>query len=166
MQIRAFDASKDRDAVYRIWQDVGWMGKGKEAVVDKTLAAGRCLVAETESGVECMVSSTPGTMRYLREDLPMAEYTGVATSHLGRRQGLASRTLARTIAADTADGSRLGRLCVFDQGFYDQVGFGTGTYTHRVAFDPASLRVDVKPRVPRRLGRENLALIHASRLFA
>ena len=31
---------------------------------------------------------------------------------------------------------------MFEQGFYDQVGFGTGAYEHTIRFDPATLLVE------------------------
>jgi predicted acetyltransferase len=103
-------------------------------------------------------------MRYLAADIPFAEVTLVATSRIARRQGLARRTLAQALAASAADGAALARVCVFDQGFYNRVGFGPGSYEHTLLFDPAALKIGVKPRVPRRLTADDLHLIHASRL--
>jgi len=161
---RSYDPTKDKDAVRRIWREAGWLPAGKEDVMDRLLECGQALVAEMNGEPECAVTSTLGSMRYLDQDLPLAEYTSVATSRIGRRQGLAKRVLARTVAADRADGALLGRVCVFDQGFYNQVGFGAGGYEHSVEFDPAALKVTMKARVPRRLTKDDAALIHASRL--
>lgn len=163
MRYRDYDSEKDRPAVCRLLTEVGWLEKGKEEAYDALLAAGRTLVADIDGEAECLVATTPGDMRYLDADLPFAEVTAVATSRIARRQGLAQRLLARSLAASAADGAMLARVCVFDQGFYNQVGFGPGGYEHEIFFDPASLRVEVKPRIPRRLTVEDRELVFASR---
>ncbi|MBN1461193.1 MAG: hypothetical protein JXA57_16820, partial [Armatimonadetes bacterium] len=164
MQWREYDPLRDRDAVHRIWREVGWLPKGKESAVDTFLACGRALVADVDGQAECAVTTAPGLIRYVKEDLPFVEVTGVATSRVARRQGLAQRVLARALAADVADGALLSRVCVFDQGFYNRVGFGPGAYEHTISFDPATLRLNATPRAPQRLGKEDAELMHASRL--
>jgi hypothetical protein len=49
---------------------------------------------------------------------------------------------------------------MFDQGFYDRLGFGTGAYAHRIAFDPATLTVERRFRVPERIGRKRWREVH------
>jgi hypothetical protein len=164
MQIRAYDPTTDKESVYRIFREVGWAEPGKESLFDLTLECGRALVAEIEAAPECIVTTAPGAMRYLSEDLPMVEVTAVATSRVARQQGCARRTLAQALAADAAEGAAVARVCVFDQGFYNHVGFGPGPYEHTLWFDPATLQVGVKPRAPRRLTADDVTLIHASRL--
>ena len=164
MTFRNYDPSKDKDAVHRIIREVGWLEKGKEEVLDASIESARAMVAEVNGEPECIVTTAPGTMRYLDEDLPLVEVTMVATSRVARRQGLAKRLVARAVAADVAEGAIVGRVCVFDQGYYDRVGFGMGSYEHTVAFDPATLKVSVRPRVPRRLAAADVKLIHSSRL--
>jgi predicted acetyltransferase len=83
---------------------------------------------------------------------------------VARRLGFASRLVARALAADVAEGAVVSRVCAFDQGYYDKVGFGPGPYEHTLLLDPAALKVKVKPRVPRRLTKDDAGLIHASRL--
>lgn len=161
---RPYDPGQDKQAVYRILREVGWVEPGKEGALDPTLGCGRALVADIGGSPECVVATAPGSMRYLEVDIPFVEVTLVATSRVARRQGLARGTLANALAADAADGAALARVCVFDQGFYNRVGFGPGGYEHTALFDPAALKISVKPRVPRRLSAEDLDLIHASRL--
>jgi predicted acetyltransferase len=164
MQFRDYDPSKDKDAVHRLLREVGWMEKGKEDLWDAYLSACRVLVADLDAAAECLVGTIPGVIRYLDHDLPMLEVTLVATSHIARRQRLASTLLARALALGAADGALVSRVCVFDQGFYNRAGFGTGGYEHTLLFDPSALKVDVEPRVPRRLTRDDHGLMHASRL--
>jgi hypothetical protein len=88
----------------------------------------------------------------------------VTTSRVARKQGLASRLAAELIAVDAAEGAQVAGLGMFEQGFYDQLGMGTGGYELWASFDPARLRVPVKARVPRRIGKDDWAAVHASML--
>jgi hypothetical protein len=144
--------------------EVGWLEKDKAEMADVWIAASRAMVAEVDGAAECLVLSAPGGLRYLEEDLTLAAVTGVTTSHIARKQGLARRLTARLVAADAADGALVAGLGMFEQGYYDQLGFGTGGYEHWVSFDPARLRVPVNARVPRRITADDWAAVHASRL--
>ncbi len=164
MIIRDFDTERDKEAVYRIWREVGWLEKGKEAQMDCGLYAGTALVAEVNGEAECLVLSTPGTIRYLEEDLSLDAVTGVTTSYVARKQGLAGRVLARSIATRAKEGMLVSGLGMFDQGYYNQLGFGTGGYEHHLRFDPAQLTVSTKARIPRRLTTKDVETIHEVRL--
>jgi hypothetical protein len=164
MIFRAYDAERDKQAAYRIWREVGWMEDGNEEAADIFIQACRAMVAEVGGEAECLVTSAPGEMRYLDEALPFAGVMGVTTSRVARKQGLASRLTARVLAADAADGALVAGLGMFEQGFYNQLGLGTGSYEHWVGFDPARLRVDVEARVPRRVTADDWRAMHASLL--
>jgi hypothetical protein len=163
MRWRDYDPSKDQPAVRRIWQETGWLDEYPERAMDCLLGAGRALVAKIGGEAECLVNSALGHMRYLNEELRFSGCTGVTTSRIARRQGFARRLLARLIAADVADGALVAGLGMFDQGFYDTLGFGTGTYDHWVAFDPAALKVNAAARVPQRLTTDDSTSMHACR---
>jgi predicted acetyltransferase len=162
--LRHYDSSKDRQAVARIWREAGWIEKKEhEEALEAILASGRTFVAELNGEAECMVNCCQGTLRHLKEDIPVSIIGGVTTSRIARRQGLASRLIARSLAEEAAHG-KVALLGMFDQGFYDQFGFGSGTYEHWYTLDPADLLVDVKPRVPVRLTVEDWEEIHRCRL--
>jgi len=155
----------DREAVSRIWREVGWIEKKEhELALDDVLASGQTYVAELDGEAECMVNTCPGTLLYLSQDIPVSIVGGVVTSRIGRRQGLASGLVARSLRNEVSGGSKLGLLGVFDQGFYNRVGFGNGTYEHWYTFDPADIALDEKPRVPVRLTAENWEEMHVSRV--
>ncbi|HPO74879.1 MAG TPA: GNAT family N-acetyltransferase, partial [Armatimonadota bacterium] len=158
---RAYDPERDREATHRIWREVGWLKKGREEAMDRYVRASRALVAEIDGTAECLVLSTPGSLRYLDEDLPFACVIGVTTSYIARRQKLAGRLAARLVAADALDGALVTALGMFEQGFYNKLGFGTGTYEIFYAFDPAHLRVPVSPRVPCRITPDDWEEVHA-----
>lgn len=161
---RNYEPERDRAAVLRIWHETGWIPPGKEEMAGIALSCGRPLVAELDGAAECMVHTAPGTMRYLDQELPFSGVTAVATSRIARQQGLAGRLTALAVALDAAEGALVSGLGMFEQGFYDRLGFGTGPYEHFIAFDPTHLQVPDKARVPRRLGTDDWALVHAARL--
>jgi len=167
MNLRPYDAKKDRDAVHRIWREVGWLEEGEkkeEEAMDFHIGAGRAMVGEVNGAAESLVLTAPGAMRYLEEDLPLCALTGVATSRVARRQSIASRLTALSLALDAAEGALVAVLGAFDQGYYDRLGFGSGSYLHWVKFDPAQLRVKFQHRSPTRLTPEDWEEMHAARL--
>lgn len=164
VKIRDYDPKRDRSAVHRIWLETGWLEKGKERAMDLLVECGRALVAEIGGKAECLVTSAPGIIRYLEEDLPFSGLTCVATSRIARKQGLAKQLTAMTVAANAGEGALVCGLGMFEQGYYDQFGFGTGGYEHIITFDPSSLRSGVKARVPRRITSGDWSMVHASRL--
>jgi len=145
LEYRNYDPEKDKNAVHRIWRETGWLEKGKEEPLDLFVECGRTLVADLDGEAECLVVSAPGTIRYLDEELPFSCITGVTTSRIARKQGLASGLTARTVAADAAEGALVSGLGMFEQGYYDQLGFGSGGYEHWVGFDPSSLNKTLSP---------------------
>ncbi len=164
MDYRDYDAARDRDAAHRIWRETGWLEAGKEESMDLLVGAGRALVAEVAGEAECLALTCPGSIRYLEEELPFACVTGVTTSRVARKQGLAKRLTAAAVARDAADGALVEGLGMFEQGYYDRLGFGAGSSEHWLAFDPAQLNVVVRPRPPHRITVDDWEKTHASRL--
>ncbi|MHC4827771.1 MAG: GNAT family N-acetyltransferase, partial [Planctomycetota bacterium] len=166
MCFRVYDVEKDKDAAHRIWLETGWIEPGHERQMDLFIEAARSWVAEMNGEAECLVNTAPGTVRYLDTDLPMSGVTGVTTSRVARKQGYAARLTAKAIAADAEEGALVSALGMFEQGFYNRLGFGTGGYEHLVSFAPAALRVggQARPRVPRRITPDDWEMVHANRL--
>jgi hypothetical protein len=162
---RPYDASRDRTAVHRIWQEVGWVKEEEHRpALDAFLTTSRTRVADVDGVPECMVASVPGTLRYLKQDLPLSAVTAVVTSLVARKQGLAGRLTAALVADDAARGALVSALGMFEQGYYDRLGFGTGSYEHWLSFDPAQLRVGVRARPPRRLTAGDWPMVHRALL--
>ncbi|KAA3658670.1 MAG: GNAT family N-acetyltransferase [Chloroflexi bacterium] len=161
MIFRLYDSEKDQKAVHRIWHETGWISSADdEKQLDVFLDANRGLVAEVNGEAECLVHSTPGVFRYQTEDLALSAITAVTTSRIARKQGFARRLTAQRIAEDATKGALVSMLGIFEQGYYDQLGYGTGSYEHWISFDPAQLKLDVRARVPKRLRKEDAASIH------
>ena len=166
LSFRPYDAARDQKAVHRIWREIGWIESGQEPHLDIFVDACRSWVAEIDGEAECLVLTTPGTVRHLRDDVPMSCVAAVTTSRVARKQGFAGRLTARAIAADVAEGAHVSALGMFEQGFYNRLGFGTGAYEHMVSLDPSRLRLpDSSPdRVPRRITTDDWQAVHESRL--
>ncbi len=163
--LRDIDPEKDRDSVIRIWKEIGWIEKGKEDIFDILLEAeGGNYVAELKGTPECNVTTTTGNLRYMEDDLPLSVVASVLTSQVARRQGLAAKLTAKAIAESAEEGACLSGLGIFDQGFYNQLGYGTGSYENWVFFDPASLIVEKQVKIPTRITKEDWKAVHRSRL--
>ena len=166
MKLREYEPDRDKDDVLRIYREVGWLTKpGHEKAIAGLIESGRTMVAEIDGNAECMVTTDPGVVRHGTTDLPFTAVTGVTTSRVARKRGLAGRLTARVLADEAAAGSLVAMLGVFEQGYYNQLGFGNGGYEHWCTFDPSLLTVDIKPRIPVRLGDSDWTRMHANRLL-
>lgn len=159
---RAFDFDKDIKAVQRIWIECGWIDDEKD---EREAVAGFFKTGETEVAVmddeaECSVHWTRGTLQYQEETLPMGAVTAVTTSHIARKSGFARQLTARSLARQRDVGMAVSSLGMFDQGFYNLVGYGTGPYEALIQFDPTTLKVDRPFRVPKRLTVDDYQAIH------
>jgi predicted acetyltransferase len=163
MDIRPFDLKEDIRAVERIWYECGWVeNETQAAFVKDFLGTGSCIVGCLDGTPECQVHTVPGTIHHLKTPLKLCAVTAVTTSRIARKQGFARVMTAQQLAAGAENGAEVAALGMFDQGFYDQVGFGTGAYEHMIRFDPTTLLVDSPFRVPSRLTAENWADVHGA----
>jgi len=166
-RIRRTDAAKDQQAIARIWREVGWIDEDEhEKQFEHFLKDAFGLVAEIRGEPEVSVTGHKGRTRYLQTDLPMWGVTSVTVSRVARKQGLAGTLTARSLAEGARRGCTLAMLGMFDQGFYDRVGFGTGSYERFISFDPASLTVTGAPRPPQRFDAGHYEQLHRGLLSA
>ncbi len=166
MNYRKYDPENDAEACHRIWREVGWISEGEEDGADRFWQAGPAYVADIDGSPECMVTTGRGQLRYLDEDLDFHCICGVTTSRIARRQGLASGLTANAVAEGAADGAAVAGLGMFEQGYYNRLGFGTGAYEVTATVDPSLLDIDATPRVPKRLGHGDYEAIHRARLHS
>lgn len=160
---RSYEEERDLAAVTRMWRECGWIDDSDEqaAGLRHFLSCGSTQVADIDGDAEAAVHVASGTFRHQRRDFPLAAITAVTTSHVGRHQGLASRLLAEQLATAASEGAAVSVLGMFEQGFYDRLGYGTGSDEHRHTFDPANLTVPVPRATPVRLGPDDHDEIHA-----
>lgn len=164
MRLRAYDHDRDLEAVRRIWRESGWLEDiADENALEHFVTAGPAVVAEVDGQAECLTCTFRGQTYWLDTPLPMCAVTSVNASRVVRKRGFASRVTARAIAEDAANGAAVANLGIFDQGYYDRLGFGTGSYERLSTFDPAALTVPVPRKAVRRLTKDDWQIVHANR---
>lgn len=161
--IRAY-RPEDLEQAQRVWKEVGWIMDNDYEPLRILLEDSRTQVGLLRGAVESMAITEEGSFRYLDEELPMTIVAAVTTSLVARRQGLAGRTTAQALQKGAEAGDLVAALGIFDQGYYDRLGFATMPYTHRIAFDPAQLIVPQVRRAPHRFDASHSEAIHRSRL--
>lgn len=155
---------RDLEQAKRVWKEVGWIMENDYEPLALLLESSTTQVGLLRDAVESMAITEAGTFRYFQGELPMTVVAAVTTSLVARRQGLAGRTTARALQKGAESGDLLAALGIFDQGYYDRLGFATMPYTHRIAFDPAQLIVPQLSRPPYRFDPSHSEAIHRSRL--
>lgn len=160
-EIRPYNSDTDAVSAARIWREINWIENEKqEKFLDDFIQDSRALVAIHNGEAESLAIGTPGTMMYLNEELPISVVTGITTSRIARKQGLAQRMTSRLIAEEAEAGAVLSTLGIFEQGFYNLFGYGSGGYVHWISFDPANLITRADMRVPVRLSRDDWEQMH------
>ena len=166
MQFRAYDAPRDLPHVARIWQECGWISDdaaGRKQMQVFLEGAEEAWVAEIRGAAECLVVGAFGTLRFQDRDLSYGLISAVTTSFVARHLGLAGGLTAHVAARLAQRGAAVTGLGMFEQGFYDKLGFGTGVYDHFAWLAPRSLRVPRAKRPPLRFGVDDIEDIHACR---
>ena len=126
--IHPYDNASDRAACIRILEEIGWgLGDDKDngPLFDSYISDCDVLVAELNGEAESWAICRDAAMRYLDNDLSVGFVTGVGTSRIARGRGLALATTASVIERAATKGAAIARLGMFDQGFYDRLGFGS-----------------------------------------
>lgn len=163
---RSYDHNKDARATLDVFKEINWVehdsDKGVDAAVTAYCRASHGWVAELRGNAESMAFTAPGNLRYQRENLELCAVTGVLTSTIARRLSCATRVTAEAIADAAEAGAQVAALGVFEQGFYERLGFGVGSYEHWFDFDPATLRVGRPSRPAHRLRAKDWKTVHES----
>lgn len=156
-RLRSYEPG-DLDAYVRIWLECGWISDGEKEKQGLGLfaEAGHSSVAVLNGEPESFGSWFDGTVHYDSTDLSLGHIAAITTSRLGRRQGFASLLTERCLVEAAEAGFAVASLGIFDEGFYDKFGFGTGSAVPIVQFDPASLRVDAPYATPERFDLKDL----------
>lgn len=160
---RDYNSRTDAKAIRRIWLECGWiddLDSDGPHVTEFFEGAEDALVATIDGEAECAVHSTHGTLKYQQEDLSMGAVTAVTTSRVARKLGFARELTARMLARQVAAGHVVSALGMFEQGFYDKLGFGTGCYEQLIKFDPSTLMIDRDFRPPKRLTSKDFEAIY------
>ncbi len=163
MKYRNYDHQKDRKAMNRIFKEVGWIENNNYDGVDILVEESDSILAKIHNNPECIVSSNIGEMKYMNEKLSASFITNVTTSLIARKRKLARELTAQKIAIDVEKGVAVSLLGMFDQGFYEMLGFGSGSYKTLIKFSPSTLKIKKHFNVPTRLTKNDWKTIHESR---
>ena len=166
MKVRSYRNS-DREAALRIWREVGWIEDDfpKEEAVLRFIQNGRATVAEIHGEPEAIATTLSGDIQLCGNRIPFAGLTSVTAGRVARKSGAAGAATAHVLAEEADAGAAAAGLSMFEQGYYNRLGFGTGSYEHFFSFDPATLKVPVGDRIPVRLDPQEFERIHAARLM-
>lgn len=157
MIFRNYNREKDQKAIHQMWLECGWIDdeeKDKKAL-DIFISTSRSKVVESEEKAECLIVTSPGQMQYGQENLSLAAVSSVTVSRVLRKQGAAPRLLASMIRDEIEKGTAVAGLGMFEQGFYNRIGFGTMGYEKWYSFDPAKLKIYKKGGIPVKINPED-----------
>ncbi|UCF98531.1 MAG: sterol carrier protein domain-containing protein [Spirochaetaceae bacterium] len=162
--IRPYDHKKDARVMLEVFKEVGWMERAGDRQTDAAMLAylktARSWVADLGGRAESLICTGSGEFRYLDESLTLCAITAAVTSTIARRLNCATRATAEAVADAAEEGFQLAGLGVFEQGFYERLGFGIGTYEHWLEFDPAALKVGGPARPAHRLTKKDWKAVH------
>jgi hypothetical protein len=164
MTLRRYDHNRDLTHVKRLYNEAGWFEGRTPGVLDTALPNTTGYVALLHDEAECYVGTMDSVMQHLQTDLPTCCIASVVTSRVARRQKFGLRLTARALAEDVKKGAILATLGIFDQGYYDKLGFGNGGPMRLSTFDPTQLLVEPASRAPVRLSKDDWEEMHALRL--
>ncbi len=163
MIFRNCDIEKDIKQLEQVWKECGWL-EGKRDPLDEILKHTESMVCELDGSAECLVVPVAGNIRYQDKELDLNCIAGVTTGVVGRRQGIAGRLTAQVIAREAERGAKVSCLGIFEQGFYNKLGFGNGKMDIISCFYPGDLNIPIKPRIPIRLTANDVEDMYYSRI--
>jgi hypothetical protein len=163
--MRPYEHDQDLPGVLALWNELNWLGDcgNRAAGLEAFLRDTHGIVDEVDGRIEGQVAMRDGVVRHEGRTLKFSALCALMVSTVGRLGGFGTRGSAAAVADAAERGIAVAALGFFDQGFYDRIGFGTGDYDHRTTIDPRTLTVPKGHRRPVRLGRDDLARIHACR---
>jgi predicted acetyltransferase len=161
MIYRPYDSERDEKAVIRIWQECGWpdlkKSKKNRVAFRDWVSCGTADVVEFRGEAESLVTSHPGSITMLDTDLSFQAVTSVTVGRPMRRMGGAGELTAMVVSRAAEEGFAVSGLGIFDQGFYDKLGFGNFPYSRTVTVDPLTLTVPELKRPPIRLTKKDIS---------
>jgi predicted acetyltransferase len=156
------ELKKEMKAIYRIWKECGWISDdiNEKKSLDAFLKGSNNQIVELNGAPECHITTSPGKMSYGESTLKLTAVSAVTVSRILRKQGAASALLASMLIEEAELGADVAGLGMFEQGYYNRLGFTTMGYEHWYSFDPAKLSLYKKGGIPERLTKENWKAVH------
>ena len=164
MNYRKYQPKKHKESVRRIWREIGWMSKENYDAMDIEIENSETIVKEINGEAETLVSSVMGNYNYNGTNLNLSAIIAVTTSLVARKKGYAGKLTAQKIAEDVKSGAEICGLGMFEQGYYDRLGFGSIGYQNWIQFCPENLNLKINRKVPKRYSVDDYIKIHESRI--
>lgn len=141
MVIRCYDKGLHLEACRRIWREAGWLPDSPAGInaMEDYFLRNQSTVAEIGEEAEALAVAIPGTLRHLDRKLPFLAVTSVTVGHAGRKTGLGAAVTAEATARGAEDGCAVAALGIFEQGYYNRLGYGNGPYNRILTFRPSDL---------------------------
>jgi len=165
MQAKNYDAQLHLESCTRIWREVSWLPDWAPGVaaMERYFSDNQCLVVDLDGQPEGMSVAVPGTMRHLGNSIPFLAVTSVTVGNAGRKRGLGTLVTGEATARGASEGCLVAGLGIFEQGYYNRLGYGNGPYNRIVTFCPSDLPRDLPyPERVCRLGSENLDEVYSN----
>ncbi len=176
LEFRIADPKADINAVLGLFRKAGWVsGFKKELFADDSrskeivaafLEDSYAYLACYDGIVESVAQTHQGTIQQTDTILPLCAVTAVICGYVLRKQKATSIALARVLADRAKAGDAFAMLGIFDQGFYDRLGFGTNPYEYEFYIDPRDLNVPKISRPPKEFSLDDFKAIYRSRCRA
>ena len=152
------------EKVIFLLKEAGWLERDsdRDAFISYLNRQGAStVVAAVDSKIEGLaVAEHNASMNYMFQTVNLTVIDTVCASGVSRGMGVASMLVARQLANAADNGLHLASLGVFDQGFYDRLGFGSCIAEPLFCFDPLQLICKQERRTPERLGEDNFLEIY------
>ncbi|MBS3811466.1 MAG: GNAT family N-acetyltransferase [Halanaerobiales bacterium] len=166
IKIRKCNYREDLEKIFEIWHEIGWIedDKKEEDALKEFINSGRGKVALLNDEVEGYLNSVPGKFQYLNRELELQVIAAVTISRIARKQNIATHITAEAIAEAAAEGVHISALSMFEQGFYNKLGYGNGSYQNFISFDPAHLNIKKSIPIPERITLDDFKDVHKARI--
>ena len=166
MEKACYDASLHLNDCLVTWRDAGWLEKGNEKAAEEFIGSGSALVGLENGRAVALATSGKGSLYHClhSSELPFCSINSVNVSFHGRKLGYAAALTSALLAEAAERGDACAGLGMFEQGFYDRLGFSNMPYWKSVSLVPSD--IDLKGEFtsrPVRLSAENWMEIHRNR---
>ncbi len=166
METARYDASLHLNDCLITWRDAGWLEKGSEKAAEEFIGSGSAMVGLENGRAVALATSGKGSMHHClhSSDLPFCSINSVNVSFHGRKLGYAAALTTSLLAEAAERGDACAGLGMFEQGFYDRLGFSNMPYWNSVSLVPSEIALEGEfASRPVRLSAENWMEIHRNR---
>lgn len=161
-----YDPDKHFEDCLLTWKDAGWFEKGQEKAAGEFIDSGSALVGIHQGRAVALATSGRGTFKHFlfNDELQFCSINSVNVAFHGRKKGFAALLTAELLAQAAENGVACAGLGMFEQGFYDRLGFANMPYWKSVYLRPSEISLQGRTvSDPVRLNGDDWEEVHNSR---